>query len=122
MRGVPCSPIHQNERAPNTANGASPASAVPYGVRTSVQTMGYSVTWLQRYRVSSGVSAYFVLRIKYPEKGGGIDPPSRGATEGGQSGRPAIAEWGVRSAECGMEPGQDKAAGGGLKCLNHFCG
>jgi hypothetical protein len=42
MRGVPCSPIHQKDKAPNTANGASPASAVPYGVRTSVQTMGYT--------------------------------------------------------------------------------
>ncbi len=40
MRGEPCSPNHQKGSAPKTATHLPAAAAVPYGSRTSVQTMG----------------------------------------------------------------------------------
>src|SRR6266704_850191 len=40
MLGLPCSPIHQNERAPKTATAVSAAALVLKDWRTSVQTIG----------------------------------------------------------------------------------
>jgi hypothetical protein len=81
MRGVPCSPIHQKDKAPNTANGASPASAVPYGVRTSVQTMGYESAEYRAADVEGG-------ERKAGRGGRETADLSRGAVEyGGRCGR-----------------------------------